>query len=60
MLEGRLGYYDAVLESVAEAVARIPHDSIVEMASYGGLASLYLGRRSPTPGSSRSNAAPAW
>jgi hypothetical protein len=47
MLEGRLGYYDAVLPAVAEAVARVPHDTILEMASYGGLGSLYLGRRFP-------------
>jgi hypothetical protein len=47
MLEGRLGYYDAALPLVAQAVAGVPHGAILEMASYGGLAALYLGRRFP-------------
>lgn len=47
MLEGRLGYYDAVLPAVAEVVQGLPHARIADLGSYSGFVSLYLGARFP-------------
>lgn len=47
MLEGRLGYYEAVLPVLAEALRGIPHARVLDLGSYVGLASLYLARRFP-------------
>lgn len=46
-LEGRLGYYDAVLPAVAEVVARTPRARIADLGSFAGLVSLYLGKNFP-------------
>lgn len=47
MLEARLGYYDAVLPAVCDALRERPHARIVDLGSYAGLASAYLGARFP-------------
>ena len=47
MLEGRLGYYDAVLPHVADAISRVPHPCIIDLGCGSGLTSLYLGRLFP-------------
>lgn len=47
MLEGRLGYYDAVLPAIAARMETMPHARLLDLGSYTGLATLYLARRFP-------------
>lgn len=47
MLEGRIGYYDAVLPRVLELLQDRPPARILDLGSYVGLVSLYLSRRFP-------------
>lgn len=47
MLEGRLGYYSAVLPQVATQISALAHGSIVDLGSYAGMGTLYLARRFP-------------
>ena len=47
MLEGRLGYYDAALPIVAEALAAVPHATVLDLGCHAGLVPIYLGARFP-------------
>lgn len=47
MLEGRLGYYDALLPRIAEHFGTLRPRRVLDAGSYCGVASLYLGRRLP-------------
>ncbi len=41
--EGRLGYYDAVLPKVASRVCKVEHARILDLGSFAGVGTLYLG-----------------
>src|SRR5262249_38101209 len=43
----RLGYYEAVLPAVAEAVSAGPHRAVADLGCNAGLTTLYLARRFP-------------
>lgn len=47
LLEGRLGYHEAALPPVAEAVAAGPHRIVADLGCNAGLTTLYLARRFP-------------
>ena len=47
MVEGRLGYYDAILPAVASRVGQVPHARILDLGSYSGLPSIYLAKQFP-------------
>jgi hypothetical protein len=44
---GRLGYYDALLAKVADRVRSAPHARILDLGSFAGLSTLYLGAAFP-------------
>jgi SAM-dependent methyltransferase len=47
MLEGRLGYYNAVLPALADVVARLPHGRICDLGCFGGILTFCLARLFP-------------
>ncbi len=47
MLNGRLGYYDAILPEVAARLVGQPHCRVLDLGSYLGLPALYLAARLP-------------
>jgi SAM-dependent methyltransferase len=47
MIEGRLGYYDALMSKVVSLIRDVPHARILDLGSFGGLTTLYLGRVFP-------------
>lgn len=47
MTEGRLGYYDALMSKVVSTIKGVPHARIVDLGSFGGVTTLYLGRVFP-------------
>lgn len=47
MAEGRLGYYDALMSKVISLISEVPHARILDLGSFGGVTTLYLGRVFP-------------
>ncbi|MBX9582982.1 MAG: methyltransferase domain-containing protein [Gemmataceae bacterium] len=47
VVSGRLGYYDALLPTAAARLRRGPHARILDLGSFAGVGSLYLGAAFP-------------